>query len=101
MSEQRNGYYISGYTEENKKFRPSDWVERLASVYATFDARQRLCYHPMIRPVFHDDARGLFVDSRLADTDAAAFQLLMEFARSNSLRSTAEGTAMIEFQAVA
>jgi hypothetical protein len=37
---EESGIIISGITEQGNKFRPSDWVERIASDFANFEKRK-------------------------------------------------------------
>lgn len=79
------GYLILGVTESGSRFRPSDWVDRIATAYGSF-TNHRIHYHPQIMPVNHDGQRSLFVASRLQDEDATTFNFIMNFAHSNHLQ---------------
>lgn len=85
MSSQIAGYFIVGITEQGNKFRPSDWIERIASVFASFDVSQRIRYSPLVMPVRHHDQPSLFVAAHLAGQDPAGYHFIMDFARSNQL----------------
>ena len=80
------GQVIFGFSHSGKKFRPSDWIERLASVFASFDTGHRLRYDPSVIPMKVEGQPCLFVADSLAQTDPAAFSYLMDFARSNELQ---------------
>ena len=41
---------IEGITREGKPFRPSDWVDRMCSTFATFGENRKLRYSPYLRP---------------------------------------------------
>ena len=41
---------IEGNTREGKPFRPSDWVDRMCSTYATFGEDRKLKYSPYLKP---------------------------------------------------
>jgi len=86
MSTEISGYYILGFTTDGKKFRPSDWLERIASVYGTFEKSHHLRYHPMIKPARYKDERSLFLDDRLLENNPEAYRFIMDFANSNSLQ---------------
>jgi hypothetical protein len=79
-------HFILGVTHKGGKFRPSDWVDRIATLFAAFDRRQRLCYHKLIHPSIHQGLRCLFVAGSLAMVDPAAYGFVMEFATSNHLQ---------------
>lgn len=105
MSPEKSGYLVLGILTNGKKFRPSDWIERIASNFATFE-RQRLQYHPMVAPVRVNDQHGLFVDSELMDHDSGSYDFVMDFAHRNHLQIIAINqpdmpTSPIEWQKVA
>ena len=86
MSLEKSGYLILGILNNGNKFRPSDWIERIASIFGNFDSRQRLRYHPMVAPARLNGQSGLFVDSNLVDSDSAAYHFIMDFAHNNQLQ---------------
>ena len=43
---------IEGLTLDGKKFRPSDWVDRLCGMLAVFD-QQKVSYSPFLRPLVY------------------------------------------------
>lgn len=90
MAIDESGFFISGVTEQGKKFRPSDWVERLASTFADFKMN-RLFYCEAIKPVVQGEQKGLFVANNFAERNPQGFQFVMEFARSNCLQIESVG----------
>jgi hypothetical protein len=86
MTKETAGHLIVGLTHNGHKFRPSDWVERIASVFARFDADQRLRYNPQVMPVYRDGMYCLFVASSLASQDPAGYQFVMEFVHNYQLQ---------------
>ena len=46
-------FIIVGLTREGRKFRPSDWAERLCGVMSAFGADHRMSYSPYVRPGLH------------------------------------------------
>lgn len=77
---------IQGMTNNNKRFRPSDWAERLCGILSSFDQGHRLSYHQWVRPILVDNIRCVAVDRKLEQISATAFNFLMDFARDNDLR---------------
>lgn len=77
---------ITGVQENGKKFRPSDWTERLSSTLASFQVDHRLRYSPGVQPCVLDGERCLVVARWLEATDPAAYEYVMGFARANQLR---------------
>ena len=47
-------WVIRGVTEEGKKLRPSDWIERISSTLANFGKDQRLQYSNAVAPCMID-----------------------------------------------
>ncbi len=91
-------YFIQGITEDGKKFRPSDWPERLCGVLSSIAPRAsgpnaRLKYSIYVRPIMHGDLRCVVVDERLRTVAPMAFDFVMNFARDNRLMMT-EGCSL-------
>ncbi len=86
MSIEEEGTYILGINEEGKRFRPSDWVERIATALGRFDANHRIHYNPMVLPTSYEGQKSLFVADRLAELDSEAYHFIMQFAHSNRLQ---------------
>ena len=86
MTIKRKGHYIFGITQNGNKFRPSDWIERIASVFASYDHDNRLRYSPLVMPAFYEDMPCLFVDSLFAAKNPSGCQYILEFVMSNRLQ---------------
>lgn len=84
----QTGHFVTGFTHNSKKFRPSDWAQRTASVCGYFDKRCRLHYNPMLRPITHNGLAGLYVAFELKELNPDAYQFAMDFAQSNKLQIT-------------
>ncbi len=76
---------IEGLTRAGKPFRPSDWVDRTCSTYASFGPNKKLVYSPYLKPKVMNGVRCLAVDMRLKDSNPAGFAQLMQFADENQL----------------
>lgn len=76
---------IQGITLAGKPFRPSDWVDRMCSTYATFGDDKKLRYSPYLKPKLVNNVRSLSVDMQLKDVNPAGFEQLMQFAKENQL----------------
>ncbi len=76
---------IEGLTRAGKPFRPSDWVDRTCSTYASFGADKKLVYSPYLKPKVMNGVRCLAVDMRLKDSSPEGFAQLMQFADENQL----------------
>ena len=85
MSSVETGYFITGLTYTGQKFRPSDWIERVATVCGCFDENRRLHYNPMVKPFHYDGMKGLFIATRLQTLNPNAYDYVMGFSLSNNL----------------
>lgn len=78
-------WIIRGVTEEGKKLRPSDWIERISSTLASFGSDQRLHYSNAVAPCMIDGEKCLVVARNLNDINPKAYEFVMGFAKSNQL----------------
>lgn len=90
---------IEGFTEDGQRFRPSDWIERVIETVEVYGSDRRARHGRYAGPErrerqlaflqaqMHDGNPCLMVDLRLRDANPAGFAWLMEFARSNCLRT--------------
>ncbi len=77
---------IEGYQEDGRKFRPSDWIERISGMLATYGPDHRLAYARHVRPCIIQGEKCLVVERELCREDREAFDFILNFARSNHLR---------------
>lgn len=84
MSNDEN-WVIRGVTEEGKKLRPSDWIERISSTLASFGNDQRLQYSNSVAPCMIDGEKCLVVARNLNNINPDAYDFIMGFAKSNQL----------------
>ncbi len=86
---------IQSLTRDGKPFRPSDWVDRICSSYATFGEDRKLRYSPYLKPEMINGVRCLAVDMQLKITNPEGFEELMQFAEENQLNIlNSEGVAV-------
>ncbi len=84
---------LLGRTHEGRRFRPSDWAERLAGVMSRFrpvgagHAEGHLCYSPLCMPTLVDGVRAVVVSRELADVEPMAWDFVLRFARDNNLET--------------
>lgn len=76
---------IEGITEDGKKFRPSDWAERVSGNLSTVK-NFKVQYSPMLRPSFKDGAKCVLLDPELKETNPELYNYILEFARKNKLK---------------
>jgi len=82
----QQGKIILGFNLDGQKFRPSDWITRIASIYGCFDTSHHLRYDPNVLPVHFEEQNGLFIADRLAVDNPVAWQHIMNFVSSNRLQ---------------
>jgi hypothetical protein len=76
---------IQSNTRAGKPFRPSDWVDRMCSSYASFGEDRKLKYSPYLKPKVMDGVRFLAVDLKLKTVNPEGYAQLMHFAEENQL----------------
>ena len=81
---------ITSTMENGKRFRPSDWIERISSTLASFQVDNRLRYSQGVQPCIIDGEPCLIVASWLETADRVAYDFVMDFARSNQLKIQAD-----------
>lgn len=75
---------IEGQTTSGKKFRPSDWVDRLCGVLANFD-QQKVAYSPYLRPMMFKNMQCVAIKRQLEKVSPDVFAYLIQFANDNHL----------------
>ena len=82
---------IESVREDGKKFRPSDWIERISANMGTFGPDHRLHYAESVKPAVVNGEKCLIVDPSLESDNPAAYNYIMGFAQANTLRLHVEG----------
>lgn len=77
---------IKGVTRDGRKFRPSDWAQRLTTAVATQTRGRRIRFHPRVRMAAVDGVNAVVVDLSLKDEDPLLFEFLVNFAKENNLQ---------------
>lgn len=85
MSEYTNKVIIKGLTLEGKRFRPSDWAQRLTNAVATIGPNNRIIYHPNVTLAVIDGVSAVLIDQSMALSDPRLYAFLLKFADSNAL----------------
>ena len=76
---------IVGRTQDGKKFRPSDWAERLCGVMSAFGTEKKMKYSPYVSPGDWESDKCVFIDGVLYDKSPIAYRFLVNFAKDNEL----------------
>jgi hypothetical protein len=79
-------FIIIGVTKDGKKFRPSDWAERLCGVMSAFGAEKKMKYSPYVGPGDYNGDKAVFVDGRLNEVEPMAYRFVVNFAQDNDLQ---------------
>jgi len=76
---------IVGRTQDGKKFRPSDWAERLCGVMSAFGSEKKMRYSPYVSPGEWEGDKCVFIDGALYDISPIGYRFLANFAKDNDL----------------
>ena len=87
---------ISGTTVDGKKFRPSDWTERLYYSVASYGPHGQVTFSPFLTITIRDDGRCVVVDTRLREEDPIIFSFVTGFARDNALMMFDQNNRVIQ-----
>ncbi|MGI9305942.1 MAG: DUF3579 domain-containing protein [Gammaproteobacteria bacterium] len=78
---------IQGLTVDGKKFRPSDWCERLHSTLRALDPDEYEECVEHVHLVNSESGRGILVDRALETINPMLFKFFMNFVKNNHLSS--------------
>jgi hypothetical protein len=81
-----HSFIIVGVTNQGKKFRPSDWADRLSGVLSAFGATKKMRYSSYASPGTYGDEKAVYVDGALRQLDLEAYTFLLNFAQDNDLQ---------------
>lgn len=79
---------IKGVTSKGRKFRPSDWADRLVGAFATYGRDRRIHFHPHLSLGRWEDYTCVVVDRRLEQENPMIYDFILRFARDNDLQIT-------------
>lgn len=88
-------FIIVGVTKAGRKFRPSDWAERLCGVMSAFGSQKKMKYSPYVGPGEYNGDKAVFVDGRLGEVEPMAYRFLLNFAQDNDLQ-VVDGVCSLE-----
>lgn len=92
-------FIIVGLTKDGKKFRPSDWAERLCGVMSAFGAEKRMKYSPYVSPCTLNGEKGVLIDGELNALEPMAYKFMLSFATDNDLQIVEQTAAYCEIGA--
>jgi hypothetical protein len=77
---------IEGITENGKKFRPSDWAERMSGALSTFGRDQRIKYSPKLQPMTLNGIKCISIDPSLKESHPEMYNYIMQWVNTNHLK---------------
>ena len=77
---------ILGETVDGKRFRPSDWNERLHGTLRALDEEEYQACHDFVHLTTLGGRKCVQVDCRLREEDERLFDFFLHFARDNNLQ---------------
>jgi hypothetical protein len=80
---------ITPETTAGKRFRPSDWSDRLIGALHILGEEEFEKYSEYVHQVNYGGAKCVMIDRRLEDADARMFRFFMRFAADNDLVTAA------------
>ena len=87
-----NCLVVESVGQDGRRFRPSDWIERISTTLAKFGADHRLVYSQSVRPQVINGEKCLVIDRSLQQTDPDAYRYVIDFVESNRLRIREEAS---------
>lgn len=83
---------VEGMTRDGRKFRPSDWAERMSGSLSTFGRDHRIQYSPMLQPLTLNGVKCIALDPRMKEHCPEMFSYIMGWASNNNLVITEIGS---------
>lgn len=87
---EQESYIIQGVTEDGKKLRPGDWIERICSSLTAFGEQRCLLLAKRVQPCIIEGEKCLVVARNMQSTDPEAYEFVMGFASANNLKILAD-----------
>ena len=87
---------IMGQTKEGKKFRPSDWAERLYYTVASYGKNGRIVFNPLVNLNQEDNSKCFVINTTLRNKDPMIYDFLVDFAVSNELEMRDQNRNLIQ-----
>lgn len=85
-------YIISGITEDGKKFRPSDWTERIVCI----QPEQLKRYKGHLKIQRNNGVKSIAFDDELEYTCPFTYERILSFAKTNHLQISKESIDTLE-----
>jgi len=76
---------IEGITHNGRKFRPSDWAERMSGALSTFGRDHRIHYSPLLQPTTINGVKCVVIDPGMEKNFPEMYRYIMGWANNNDL----------------
>ncbi len=76
---------IKGVTRTGRRFRPSDWAERLTTAVGSVGLDRRVRFHPKVHMANIGGVNCVVVEQELASSEPLLWGFLVSFAKDNEL----------------
>jgi len=87
---------IMGQTKEGKKFRPSDWAERLYYTVADYKKNGRITFNPLVSINNEEQSKCFVINTSLQEKNPTVYDFLIDFAISNELETRDQNRNLIK-----
>ena len=87
---------IMGQTKEGKKFRPSDWAERLYYTVADYKKNGRITFNPLVSINNEEQSKCFVISTSLQKKNPMAYDFLIDFAITNELETRDQDRNLIK-----
>ncbi|MBL4762364.1 MAG: DUF3579 domain-containing protein [Gammaproteobacteria bacterium] len=87
---------IKPITLDGKRFRPSDWADRLYYALATYDHQGKPVFNPLVCLKHENDLKCFAINPKLEEEEPMTYEFLMDFANSNELTITDQDHSPID-----
>lgn len=77
---------IESVSEDGRRFRPSDWIERISTQAAQFGPDHKIHYSTLVQPRMVNGAKCLVIEQSLQEENPKVYEHIMSFVKANNLR---------------
>lgn len=77
---------VESVSEDGRKFRPSDWIERISTQAAEFGPDHKIHYSLAVRPQIINGNKCLVIDQSLKNDNPSVYAHIMAFVKANNLK---------------
>lgn len=86
MSSSSKKIIIRGVTQDGRRFRPSDWAQRLSTAVGSIGPGRRVMFHPKVTMALIEGISCVVVDATLEGEEPQLYDFLIKFGEHNNLQ---------------